>query len=157
MQRTGSVQVERGSLSDYEIESSKLQVHSISEQLERPESSQSTHSQEHWMAESRERTHTVINTMEYEVLTNQGAKAALSFDETCSHHSSLFVEDDSDVDVADLISLQDVLDFSEDDKSYLSEAEADADADAGICLISTPGFLPLVCGIFSVVANFQGV
>ena len=77
------------------------------------------------MAESRERTVTVINTFESEdfpkylrrklVVTNQ------SDEYTSSHPSSICAEDGSDADQSDLISMQDVLDFADDDQSYLSD------------------------------------
>ena len=82
--------------------------------------------QEHWMADSRGRSGTVINTEEQGDLPKYLAQKLMHLgqsEDSLSHHSSMFVEDGSEVDPSDLISLQDVLDFSDEDRSYMSEAD----------------------------------
>ena len=123
LRRTGSVQVERGSLSDVTNGASQRQSMC---RVESEDSVCSTESKEHWMVESRERSTTVINTLETDNLPKYLRRKLMSLgqsDETSSHHSSLFVEDGSDAGSCDLMSLQDVLDFPDEDQSYLSEAD----------------------------------
>eukprot|EP00795_Rhopilema_esculentum_P013781 gene13781-4710_t len=123
LRRTGSVQVERGSLSD--ITNGVSQRRSMC-RVESEDSVCSTESKEHWMVESRERSSTVINTLETDNLPKYLRRKLMSLgqsDETSSLHSSLFVEDGSDAGSCDLMSLQDVLDFPDEDQSYLSEAD----------------------------------
>eukprot|EP00794_Sanderia_malayensis_P017724 gene17724-19496_t len=128
----GSVRVERGSVSECDVAEPAGKFPIVTSPSERVQSPDSYSSQEHWMVSSRERSDTVINTAEYrdvpkQMDEGQEAFTAVNFDDTASHHSSLFVEDDSDVDVSDLISLQDVLEFADDDRSYLSDGETEPD------------------------------
>ena len=122
--RTGSVQVERGSLTDIEGEVQKASVYLRMESHESEYSHNSN--QEHWMVDSRGRSGTVINTEEQGDLPKYLAQKLMHLgqsEDSLSHHSSMFVEDGSEVDPSDLISLQDVLDFSDEDRSYMSEAD----------------------------------
>lgn len=122
--RTGSIRVERGSLTDIEGEVQKASMYM---RMESHDSEYSHNSgQEHWMADSRGRSGTVINTEEQDDLPKYLAQKLMHLgqsEDTSSHHSSMFVEDGSELDPSDLISLQDVLDFSDEDRSYMSEAD----------------------------------
>ena len=123
LKRTRSIQVERGSLFDINVESDKQKPIS---RMASEDSFCSSESKEHWMVESRDRTATVINTLESEEfpkilkrkLTGMGQS-----DEIPSHPSSVCAEDGSEADQSDLISLQDVLDFPDDDQSYISDVD----------------------------------
>ena len=120
LRRTGSVNVERGSLYDLSNEQKTIT------RMASEDSCCSSDSRGHWMAESRDRTATVINTFENEdfsrYLKRKVAGTSQS-DNTASHPSSVCAEDGSDADQSDLISMQDVLDFPDEDQSYLSDVE----------------------------------
>ena len=120
LQRTGSVNVERGSL--YDLSSEQKTISRMASE----DSCCSSDGRGHWMAESRDRTATVINTFENEDFSSylkRKVAGTNQSDNTASHPSSVCAEDGSDADQSDLISMQDVLDFPEDDQSYLSDVE----------------------------------
>ena len=90
----------------------------------------SNDSRGHWMAESRGRAVTVINTFEDEDISKYLKRKLTGVgpsDYISSHPSSVCAEDGSDADQSDLISMQDVLDFADDDQSYLSDLDDDND------------------------------
>lgn len=121
LKRTGSVQVERGSLSDLDLDIERKKAFP---RMESEDSFCSSEGKEHWMAESRVRTTTVINTFENEDFPKYLRKRLNGMgqsDEMSSHPSSVYAEDGSEADTSDLISMQDVLDFQEDEQSYVSE------------------------------------
>ena len=121
--RTGSVNVERGSLSDLNIDFDKQKRIS---RMASEDSFCSNDSRGHWMAESRGRTVTVINTFEDEDISKylkRKLAGVVQSDNMSSHPSSVCAEDGSDADPSDLISMQDVLEFADDDQSYLSDLD----------------------------------
>ncbi len=118
--------MERGSVSENDsTDPMKPSVPSATERVPSPGSTISSRS-EHWMAETRERSGTVIDAMDYSVipkLVNQRVSSVRNFDDTSSHHSSMIVEDSSEADLSDLNSMQDLLDLPDDDRSYLSDGD----------------------------------